>query len=156
MQKWKAVNDMMFSLEQFKPHNRGCEREKERENAPLLTVQRLRECETHPSVGLTNSHANTHLAFDTKIQGLKTVHHCFLEERDSNWRHKKDTIDKVEKGLTDLFGVHELVQQINCERHRMGHKSRWQFGIVFSTSAHPVSVWVNTAALRLRHQQQLW
>lgn len=157
MQKWKAVNDMMFSLEQFKPHNRGWEREKERETAPSLTVQRLRECETHPSAGLTNSHANTHLAVTLKSKGSKpsiiASKKKETQTEKAQKRHNRQSGERVDRSIWSPWaGATDKL----CEHRRMGHKTRWQFGVVFSTSAHPVSVWVNMAALRLRHQQQLW
>ena len=61
----------MTEGERERETGREREREKERESAPSLTVQGSAECATHPSAGLTNSHANTHLAVTLKSKGSK-------------------------------------------------------------------------------------
>lgn len=94
MRTWKDVSEAMVTVEEFKPHNTGRERAREiggeRESALSLAVQGSRECEAHPSAGLTNSHANTHLAVTLKSKGSKTVHHCFARKRKKRPKLKKE------------------------------------------------------------------
>lgn len=135
------------------------DRERERESALSLAMKGSGECETHPSMGLTNSHANTHLAVTLKSTGAKPSI-IASEEKVSNWKAHKEKHNE-RSGVRADRSIWSPWSWCNrktvwASQNGIRHKTRWQFGVVCFTSAYPVSVWVNTAVARLMQQQQLW
>ncbi len=68
---------------------------------------RGRESETHPSVGLTNSHANTHLAVTLKSKGSKpSIIASKKKEPQTEKAHKERHNEQSGARLTVLFAAH--------------------------------------------------